>query len=84
MTSLERSERQAHPTGRIIVLFTVLTTAAVALTLVAAYWHHDGAEALGYLGGGMFGAALTFLLLSAPHPTTLRRGSQPPPSGMGV
>jgi hypothetical protein len=51
--------------GQVIVLFTTLTAAAVLLTLIAAYWRHDGADALGYLGGGMFGAALTFLLLSS-------------------
>jgi uncharacterized membrane protein required for colicin V production len=51
--------------GRVVVVFTALAAAAVALTRVAAYWRHDGAQALGYLGGGMFGAALTFLLLSA-------------------
>jgi hypothetical protein len=51
--------------GRVVAVFTALTAAAVALTLVAAYWRHDGAQALGYLGGGMFGAALTFLLLSS-------------------
>jgi hypothetical protein len=50
---------------RVVVLFTTLTAAAVVLTLIAGYWRHDGADALGYLGGGMFGAALTFLLLSS-------------------
>jgi hypothetical protein len=65
MTSLDQSQRQGQSPGRVIVLFTALTAAAVALTLVAAYWRHDGADALGYLGGGMFGAALTFLLLSS-------------------
>ena len=70
MTSLDQPQRDAHSRsplgdspGPVIVLFTALTAAAVALTLVAAYWRHAGAEALGYLGGGMFGAALTFLLL---------------------
>ena len=65
MTSLDQSQRQGQSPGRVIVLFTALTAAAVTLTLVAAYWRHDGADALGYLGGGMFGAALTFLLLSS-------------------
>jgi uncharacterized membrane protein required for colicin V production len=65
MTSLDQSQRQGESPGRVIVLFMALTVAAVALTLVAAYWRHDGADALGYLGGGMFGAALTFLLLSS-------------------
>jgi uncharacterized membrane protein required for colicin V production len=65
MTSLDRSHPEAQPPGRVIVLFSALTVAAVALTLVAAYWRHDGADALGYLGGGMFGAALTFLLLTS-------------------
>ena len=60
--------------ARVIVLFTALAAAAVVLTLVAAYWHHDGAQAVGYLGGGMFGAALTFLLVSSAQ---WRRPSQP-------
>jgi hypothetical protein len=81
MTSLDQSQREAcspgplHGSpGRVIVLFTAITAAAVALTLVAAYWRHEGAEALGYLGGGMFGAALTFLLLSSAQ---LSRPSRP-------
>jgi uncharacterized membrane protein required for colicin V production len=76
MTSLDQHRRHGQSPGRVIVVFMALTAAAVALALIAAYWRHDGAEALGYLGGGMFGAALTFLLLSSaqsggpsrPHP----------------
>ena len=75
MTSLNESEPAVHSPARAIVLFTALTAAAVALTLIAAYWHHDGAQAVGYLGGGMFGAALTFLLLSS---SQWGRPSQPP------
>jgi uncharacterized membrane protein required for colicin V production len=65
MTSLEHAHPQAYSSARVIVLFTALTAAAVALTLIAAYWRNDGAQAVGYLAGGMFGAALTFLLLSS-------------------
>jgi hypothetical protein len=64
-TSSDRSAREAQSPVRVIFLFTTLTAAAVVLTLIAAYWGHDGAAALGYLGGGMFGAALTFLLLTS-------------------
>jgi len=74
MTALDRSQREGHAPLRIVVLFAALTAAADALTLIAAYWRHDGAEALGYLGGGMFGAALTFLLLSSAQ---WRRPSKP-------
>ncbi len=57
-------------TGRTIIVFVALTVAAVTLVTISAYWANDGAEALGYLGGGMFGAALTYLLLqlSGSHP----------------
>jgi hypothetical protein len=48
---------------RIVVVFVGLTLGAVVLTLISAYWRHVGAPALGYLGGGMFAAALTYLLV---------------------
>jgi hypothetical protein len=69
MTSLDQHQhqhqQQGQSPGRVTIVFTALTAAAVALTLVAAYWRNDGAQALGYLGGGMFGAALTFFLVSS-------------------
>ncbi len=55
-------------TGRTVLVFVALTVAAVTLVTISAYWANDGAEALGYLGGGMFAAALTFLLLQYPGP----------------
>jgi uncharacterized membrane protein required for colicin V production len=68
MTLLHEPHRKTDSrasVGRVVMLFAALTTAAVALTLIAAYWRNDGAEALGYLGGGMFGAALTYLLVTS-------------------
>ena len=54
--------------SRPVVVFTALTVAAVVLVTIGAYWRNDGAAALGYLGGGMFGAALTYILLTlAPY-----------------
>jgi uncharacterized membrane protein required for colicin V production len=70
----------APRTAQTVVLFVALTLAAVGLVIVSAYWHHDGAEAFGYLGGGMFGAALTYLLLT----TAARRrdaATESPPAG---
>jgi hypothetical protein len=71
--------RVVHPDapspGQVIFLFAALTMAAVVLTLVAAYWRHDGAEALGYLGGGMFAAALAYVLLESSR----WPGRRPPP-----
>jgi hypothetical protein len=55
-------------TGRTILVFVALTVAAVTLVTISAYWGNDGAEALGYLGGGMFAAALTYVLLQSPRP----------------
>ena len=54
----------ARATVRVVVLFAALTAAAVVLVTISAYWRNDGAAALGYLGGGMFGAALTYVLLT--------------------
>ena len=55
-------------TGRTVLIFVALTVAAVTLVTTSAYWGNDGAEALGYLGGGMFAAALTYVLLQSPRP----------------
>jgi len=46
-----------------VLVFVCLAVAGVGLAVAGAYWQHDGAEALGYIGGGLFAAALTFLLL---------------------
>jgi len=54
----------ATTTVQAVVVFATLTAAAVVLVTIGAYWHNDGAAALGYLGGGMFGAALTYILLT--------------------
>ena len=48
---------------QVIVVFVCLVLAGVGLAVFSAYWDNDGAEALGYIGGGMFGAALTYFLL---------------------
>ncbi len=55
-------------TGRTVTVFVALTVAAVTMVTISAYWGNDGAEALGYLGGGMFAAALTYVLLHDPRP----------------
>ena len=62
------SRPAVRDTGRTVLVFVALTVAAVTLVTISAYWANDGAEALGYLGGGMFGAALTYLLLQHPEP----------------
>jgi hypothetical protein len=62
------SQRVVSDTGRTVIVFVALTVAAVTLVTISAYWANDGAEALGYLGGGMFAAALTYLLLQRPGP----------------
>jgi hypothetical protein len=51
-------------TVQVVVVFAALTAAAVVLVTISAYSRNDGAAALGYLGGGMFGAALTYILLT--------------------
>ena len=63
---MSKTGTSVRATVRAVVIFTALTAAAVVLVTVGAYWRHDGAAALGYLGGGMFGSALTYILLTLP------------------
>ena len=64
---MSRPASSVTATARIVVVFAALTAAAVVLVTISAYRRNDGAAALGYLGG-MFGAALTYILLTlAPY-----------------
>ena len=62
------SRPAASDTRRTVLIFVTLTVAAVTMVTISAYWANDGAEALGYLGGGLFAAALTYFLLQRPGP----------------
>jgi hypothetical protein len=66
-------------TVRVVIVFAALTAAAVVLVTIGAYWRNGGAAALGYLGGGMFGAALTYILLTLPpsRSSSVGMGSAP-------
>jgi hypothetical protein len=62
---------------QVTVVFVCLVVAGVGLAVFSAYWDNDGAEALGYIGGGMFGAALAYYLLEMSrlgHGPRLSRG----------
>jgi hypothetical protein len=61
---MSRPAASMNPTARVVVVFVALAAAAVILVTISAYWRNDGAAALGYLGGGMFAAALTYILLT--------------------
>lgn len=69
---MNKPASSATATVRVVIFSALLTAAAVVLVAIGAYWRNDGAAALGYLGGGMFAAALTYVLLAPPLSRWLR------------